>query len=257
MLHLSLLQLDLRWENHEANRQHIETMLQGASQTDVIVLPEMFTTGFSMNPAPLAEEMHGRTMQWMKGLAKQHQALVMGSIIIMEGGQYYNRFVAMGPQGTVTTYDKRHCFRMAGEHEHYEPGQKRVVFSYKGWRICPQICYDLRFPVWSRTHSGPDGPDYDLLIYVANWPSPRVTHWDALLKARAIENQAFVVGVNRIGVDGSSWSYPGHSVALDPLGKVLVQGGDQEALLSATFDLEQIRAYRTKFPVWKDADKVE
>ena len=253
-LRLTLLQLDLHWENHVANQRHIQEMLVGQSQTDVIVLPEMFTTGFSMNPAPLAETMDGLTIQWMQHLAQAHDALVMGSIIIEEAGKYYNRMIAMEPEGLVAQYDKRHCFRMAGEHEHYTAGQDRVIFSYKGWRICPQICYDLRFPVWSRTHSDADGPDYDLLVYVANWPSPRVSHWDALLRARAIENQAFLIGVNRVGIDGSSWAYPGRSVVLDPLAKVLVQGEAEEEILFTTLAPETLTAYRTKFPVWKDAD---
>jgi predicted amidohydrolase len=252
------LQLNLHWEDAEANRKHIENLLTAhAKPADIIVLPEMFTTGFSMNALKQAEEMMGPSMYWMRKLAQQQEALILGSLIILEGGKYYNRFIAMDSFGVVCQYDKRHTFRMAGEHEVYEAGQERKVFEWKGWRICPQVCYDLRFPVFSRTRSDENGPDYDLLIYVANWPKPRISHWETLLKARAIENQAFVIGINRVGTDGVKMEYNGGSVILDHMGNVLAQNYGDEVLLEATLDPGPQKQFREKFPVWKDADEFE
>lgn len=250
------LQLDLRWEDAEANRKHIETLIKAHNQpADIIVLPEMFTSGFTMNTKQNAEEMMGPSMYWMRKLAQQEDALVMGSLIILEGGKYFNRFIAIDSFGIACQYDKRHTFRMAGEHEVFESGQERKVFEWKGWRICPQVCYDLRFPVFSRTRSDENGPDYDLLVYVANWPKPRVSHWEALLKARAIENQCFVIGINRVGIDGVNMEYSGGSAILDHLGNPLAQHYNEEIILEATLDPQPQKRFREKFPVWKDADQ--
>lgn len=255
-LHILALQLDLKWEDAEGNRKHIEEIIhKHGKPSDVIVLPEMYTSGFSMDARKNAEEMMGPSMYWMRKLAQQQEALVMGSLIILEGGKYYNRFIAMDSFGVVSQYDKRHTFRMAGEHEVYESGKERIVFEWKGWRICPQICYDLRFPVFARTKSDENGPDYDLLVYVANWPRPRISHWDTLLQARAIENQAFVVGVNRVGVDGGGFEYSGGTAIIDHMGKPLARHYDQEYVVEATLDPEEMKRYREKFPVWKDGDQ--
>jgi omega-amidase len=252
------LQWDLAWENPEANRQKAANMLAEQDTAGaLIVLPEMFTTGFSMDAPANAENMEGPSLKWMQELASQQQALVTGSLIIEEDGHYYNRFLAVSSAGLVCQYDKRHTFRMAGEHEVYQPGQHRAIFSWQGWRICPQVCYDLRFPVWSRAHSLGTGPDYDLLLYVANWPEPRISHWDALLKARAIENQTYVVGINRIGTDGNEVPYVGSSAIIDYLGKPVIHHRHTETLLKATLEPAPLQSYRQKFPVWKDADIFE
>jgi len=252
------LQLDLRWEDPESNRKHIESMLAAHQKpADIIALPEMFTTGFSMEAQRNAEEMMGPSMFWMRKLAQQEEALIIGSLIILEGGKFYNRFIAMDSYGIVAQYDKRHTFRMAGEHEVFESGQERVIFEYKGWRICPQVCYDLRFPVFSRTRSDEQGPDYDLLVYVANWPKPRISHWDALLQARAIENQTHVIGINRVGIDGVNMEYSGGSAIIDHMGKVLTSQYDTEGVLEAIIDKAPQDRFRGKFPVWKDADEFQ
>ncbi len=194
-LSLSIVQTELVWENPKANFKKFEELLHPLSgKTDLIVLPEMFTTGFSMNPKALYDMPDGETLNWLKQQAKHTNAAVIGSVIIKEEGEFYNRLFFVKPDGTSYTYDKKHLFTLAGEHKHYKPGNNRLIVDYKGWRICPLICYDLRFPVWAR-YKG----DYDCLIYVANWPERRIHAWDTLLKARAIENQVYVAGLNRIG----------------------------------------------------------
>ncbi|MEL6251859.1 MAG: amidohydrolase [Bacteroidota bacterium] len=253
------LQLDLIWQNPEANRKHIDALLNGYQEhADIIVLPEMFTTGFTMDAASNFEELQGPTLFWMKQLAERRDALICGSVIIREDGEFFNRFLMVSPDGLIGEYNKRHLFRMADEHHHYLSGEEWVRAEYKGWRILPQVCYDLRFPVFSRNRLDAEGNlSYDLLIYVANWPTPRVNHWETLLQARAIENQAFVVGVNRVGVDGVNVPYSGSSMILDPKGKRLAFETEKEAILEATLDPEPMNAYREKFPIWKDADVFE
>ncbi|MEM7368528.1 MAG: amidohydrolase [Bacteroidota bacterium] len=258
-LHITALQLDLIWENPEANRSQIEHLLmQENRETDLIVLPEMFTTGFTMKASANYEEMEGETEQWMKRLSRKYDALVGGSIIVKEGTDYYNRFLVVGPEGVIAEYDKRHLFRMSGEHEYYEQGEDWVWFEYKGWKIVPLICYDLRFPVWSRNRIRGDGSlACDLLLYVANWPQKRSHHWETLLRARAIENQCYVVGVNRVGTDGLQIPYTGNSMILDYMGEDLAYNVGDETVLQAELDPGPLNKWRSKFPIWKDADVFE
>ena len=218
-LKTTIIQSDLVWENATENRAQFEAKIHDvvtASTPDIIILPEMFTTGFSMLPAPLAEKMDGPTVTWLLQMAKETNTAICGSLIIEEQGQYFNRFLFALPDGTYHQYDKRHLFTLAGEHKQYTGGKEKCIINYKGWRICPMICYDLRFPVWSRNTN-----DYDLLIYVANWPYQRIEAWSSLLKARAIENMSYTIGVNRVGTDPNENSYSGHSAAIDYLGNDL------------------------------------
>lgn len=216
-LSVTLLQTELHWEDAEANRAMFTKKMDAIEgETDLIVLPEMFTTGFSMNAEKLAEPTHGPTVQWMAQHARQHKAAVTGSVIVREDGAYFNRLFFVFPDGTYQTYDKKHTFTLAGEHKVYSAGKQRLVVDYLGWKICPLVCYDLRFPVWAR-----NTVDYDVLLYVANWPQKRVAAWDALLKARAIENMSYCIGVNRIGDDGNGHPYVGHSAVYDVLGNQL------------------------------------
>ena len=216
-LRISLVQSHLHWENPVANREQFTEKLAGLSGiTDLIVLPEMFTTGFTMNAQPHAETMTGATADWMREQAKNTQAAIIGSVIIEEAGSFYNRCIFVDSKGVLQYYDKKHTFTLAGEHRTYKSGNHHTIIEYKGWRLCPLVCYDLRFPVWARnTHN------YDVLLYVANWPKKRIAAWDALLKARAIENMAYCVGVNRVGLDGNGYEYVGHSGVYDVLGETI------------------------------------
>ncbi|MFC5410077.1 amidohydrolase [Larkinella bovis] len=251
MLHLTLIQTVLHWENPTANRAMLEEKVFALPEkTDLIVLPEMFTTGFTMNARSLAEPMNLTTFRWLKQMAAQTGAVVTGSYMVQEKGQFYNRLIWMEPDGSFDTYDKRHLFRMADEDRTYTAGTKRLIKSWKGWNICPLICYDLRFPVWSRN----TGLAYDLLLYVANWPAPRRTAWNALLQARAIENLAYVAGVNRVGEDGNGHAYAGDSSLIDPKGEVLFRQDQSEAVFQTTLSLDELRAYRERFPAHRDAD---
>jgi predicted amidohydrolase len=245
-----MIQTELAWQEPATNRRELAAHFRGlAGHTDLIVLPEMFTTGFSMDAAALAEPMDGPTIGWLREESAAVGCAITGSLIVTEGGQHYNRLVWATPDGGFAHYDKRHLFRMAREHEHYASGNRRLTVELKGWRICPLVCYDLRFPVWSRNRG-----DYGVLLYVANWPSRRRTAWSALLRARAIENVCYVVGVNRIGKDGNGASYTGDSVALDFLGNVL--GGDRggDFVETVVFDRESLATFRRDFPVHLDAD---
>lgn len=254
-LHLTALQLDLAWENPANNRQHILDLLKEAEPaTDLILLPEMFTTGFTMDSAKNAEPMDGPTSLWMRNIAAQYDALVIGSIVMEDNGQYFNRLLAMAPNGLIAKYDKRHLFRMADEHDHYTAGTDRVILEWRGWKICPQICYDLRFPVFARNTETNGELDYDLLLYVANWPAKRATHWETLARARAIENQAFVAALNRVGTDGAGIPYSGNSLICDYVGQDLAYEVGKEAILTARLDPDEMLAWREKFPIWKDAD---
>ena len=216
-LNSALLQADLVWEDAVANRKQFTQKIKNLSDDiDLIILPEMFSTGFSMNAEVLAEPSKGPSLEWMKQMASEKDAAVTGSLIIKERGQYFNRLYFVYPDASFQKYDKRHTFTLAKENETYASGTERLIVEYKGWRICPLVCYDLRFPVWSRNTE-----DYDVLIFVANWPSVRVRAWDALLKARAIENMCYCIGLNRVGEDGNGHSYSGHSVVFDALGRPL------------------------------------
>jgi predicted amidohydrolase len=227
-------------------------------RTELVLLPEMFSTGFSMDASSLAETMDGPTVSWMRDMAAAHRKVIAGSLIIREGEDYFNRLVWMLPNGQFGHYDKRHCFGLAGEDKHFTPGNKRLIASVKGWRINLCICYDLRFPVWSRQQKvgteAPLEPEYDLLVYVANWPDRRIHAWKTLLPARAIENQCYVAAVNRIGDDGHGIAHSGHSMVIDPMGDILDTAHDQETILTCTLKKSLLLDTRAKLPFWKDAD---
>ena len=223
-------------------------------KTEVVVLPEMFSTGFSMKPTELAEPMDGETVEWMKRVSNENGIVLTGSIIIEEEGKFYNRLIWMLPNGQYGQYDKRHLFAYGEEDKHYSPGNKRLIASVKGWKINLLVCYDLRFPVWARQQSTAAGPEYDVLIYVANWPERRSHAWKTLLCARAIENQCYVIGVNRVGSDGNNIYHSGNSLVIDPLGQVLYHMADEEDIFTIPLQKEKLEEARTKFPFWKDAD---
>ncbi len=263
-LTLTLIQTKLFWENKSANLRMLEEKIKGIPQkTEIVILPEMFSTGFSMNPEELAEPMNGETLTWMKEVSARQGIVLTGSVIISEEGKYYNRLIWMLPNGQFGVYDKRHLFAFAKEDQHYNAGQKRLIASVKGWKINLQICYDLRFPVWSRqqvkkspvAENGAKVPEFDLLIYVANWPERRSHAWKTLLCARAIENQVFVAGVNRVGKDGNEIYHSGNSMVIDPLGQVLYHNEDDEDIFTITLEKEQLENVRGKFPFWNDADE--
>ena len=255
-LKLVALQLDLIWEQAEKNRSQISRLLdQYQAEADLIVLPETFTTGFSMQPGPVSEGTDGPTLRWMQKLAEERKAIVMGSMITHEGDKYFNRMLVVNSAGLLTHYDKRHLFRMAGENASFSEGKKKVIFNCKGWKVCPMICYDLRFPVWSRNRNlGGGQMEYDLLLYVANWPAPRAHHWQSLLKARAIENQAYVAGVNRVGKDQNGLQYSGNSMILNHFGEVIASRSGQPGILAAELESQPMTNYRSSFPIWQDAD---
>lgn len=250
-LHIALFQMDLVWEDHTANLSKIDQWLKQLSQsTDIVFLPEMFTTGFSMKVTELAETMDGPTMQWIIQRSRENNMAICGSLIIKENDQYFNRLVFVEPDGKIHHYDKRHLFTMGNEGNHYQKGSKRLIVHYNGWRICPLVCYDLRFPVWSRNNEA-----YDLLVYVANWPRQRDEVWNTLLKARAIENQVYVAGINRVGQDGQMIHYSGYSQILDAKGTLLANAEiGKETILKAALSYSELQRFRTVFPVLKDAD---
>lgn len=256
-LKFTLIQSELHWEDAEANLSTFEEKIwQIGGSTDVIVLPEMFTTGFTMAAPKMAEHMNMRTFKWMKNMADQTGALMLGSYIVTVHDRYYNRLLWMEPGGNFKTYDKRHLFRMANEHKIYSSGESLLVASWKGWRICPLICYDLRFPVWSRNRweATLKRPSYDVAVYVANWPTARVDAWDTLLKARAIENLSYVVGVNRVGQDGNGIEYNGHSAVISPKGEVIFSNEGVEAIRTLELNANSLSAFRDRFPAYLDAD---
>lgn len=249
-LTVTLVQSALHWHDAEANRALFARRLHDlAGATDLVVLPEMFTTGFTMDARSRAETMDGATVAWMAEQAAKLNAVVTGSVIVEEQGHYYNRLIWMRPDGSRLHYDKRHLFRMADEHLHYAAGRQRLVVELAGWRICPLVCYDLRFPVWSRNRD-----DYDLLLYVANWPERRAHHWRSLCVARAIENLAYVVAVNRVGEDGNGIAYAGDSLAIDPQGRTLAHLAYVEAMQTVVLSRESLQQYRQRFPADRDAD---
>ncbi|OBX21795.1 MULTISPECIES: amidohydrolase [Bizionia] len=251
-LNLAIIQTHLVWEDPKANREHFKTKIQGIKQpVDLIVLPEMFTTGFTMNAQAVAETMDGKTVTWMQKHAAESGAAITGSLIIEENDNFYNRMVFAFPDGTLKTYDKRHSFTLVGEEKVFTAGQEKVIVNYKDWKICLQICYDLRFPVWARNTT-----DYDALIYVANWPKPRVAAWDALLKARAIENMCYCIGVNRVGEDDAQNEYSGHSAVYDVLGNNITPiRPNKDHIELITLDKTHINRYRTKLKFLNDRDQ--
>jgi predicted amidohydrolase len=250
-LSLLLVQAQLRWEAPQSNRQHLAELIGGQRQgVDLIVLPETFTTGFLGDLQSPAESMDGPTLAWMHELARDSEAGICGSAVISDQAGRYNRFLFVSPDGDVIHYDKKHLFAHGGEDKRYRAGQRRVVFEWRGWRICPQVCYDLRFPVWCRNRN-----DYDLLLFVANWPEKRIDAWDALLKARAIENQSFVAAVNRVGEDGHGNRYPGHSAVYDALGQASVLLDGQEQCRFVSLEINQLQKIRRGLPFHQDADR--
>jgi omega-amidase len=260
-LTITIIQSNLHWEDKKANLKMLSKKIESIKEkTEVIILPEMFSTGFSMKPELFAENMDGETVQWMKKMAAEKKIILTGSVIIEDGGKFYNRLIWMLPNDEYGIYDKRHLFAYGNEHTHYNAGSKRLIASVKGWKINLQICYDLRFPVWARQSPLSPGEgqgvrsEYDLLVYVANWPERRSLAWKTLLQARAIENQCYVVGVNRVGNDGNEIYHSGDSMVIDPLGEILYQKTNDEDIFTYTLQKEKLIEVRNKFPFWKDAD---
>ncbi len=253
-LKITTVQTHLFWEDPKANLDMLEEKILAIEETEIVVLPEMFSTGFSMRPKELAETMDGAAIHWMKKLAAKKRLILTGSLMIEEAGKYFNRLIWMLPNGQSGYYDKRHLFAYAGEHEHYTPGQKRLVAQVKGWRILLLTCYDLRFPVWSRQQVANGKPEFDAIIYVANWPDRRSLAWRTLLQARAIENQCFVIGVNRVGEDGNGIYHGGYSSVIDPLGEIMWQQRDAEVCVTHILSFETLQSTREKLPFWKDGD---
>lgn len=253
-LKIVAIQTDIFWENITANLANLEEKLAKiTNEPDLIILPEMFTTGFTMNAKTLAEPMNFTTFKWMKQMAKKHNAVVTGSFIVNENGHNYNRLIWMQPDGEFDTYDKRHLFRMGDEHTFFAAGTKKIIKQLKGWNICPLICYDLRFPVWSRNKNN----EYDLLIYIANWPKSRAFVYSNLLIARALENQAYVIGVNRVGKDGLGLDYSGDSAIINYKGQTIVSETEKEEILYAEINKKELDDFRIKFPAYLDADEFE
>lgn len=250
---IALIQAPLIWENPQANREYFEERVNSIEQEiDLIILPEMFTTGFTMNPKNVAETMEGETILKLKDLAKNKNTAITGSLIVAEEEKYYNRLIFVFPSGKIEYYDKRHLFSLAGEEKIYTSGKEKQIVEYKGWKICPMICYDLRFPVFSRNTE-----DYDLLLYVANWPKPRTNAWDILLKARSVENMCYTLGVNRIGFDESGHEYVGHSQAIDFLGNTIINAEESEGIIIADLDKNAMLEARHKFGFLNDRDAFE
>lgn len=248
-LRISILQQPLIWMDHLANLQHFAQLIDKLDGMDLIILPEMFSSGFAMHaeehaqPSEVIEE-------WLAAQAIKSQAAICGSAAVQTPHGLVNRFLFVTPEGMKFYYDKRHLFRMAREHQHYQSGHRRVIITWRSWRILPQICYDLRFPVFSRNQN-----DYDLIIYVANWPAARAEHWNILLRARAIENQAWLIGCNRVGEDALGLSYQGNSQIINPLGEIIAQTAENHAsIIQGTIALQQVSEYRQRFPAWQDAD---
>jgi len=262
-LTLTLIQTQLYWEDKQANLAMLEQKIDTIREkTEIVILPEMFSTGFSMKPDRFAETMDGTTVQWMKKIAAQKRIILTGSLIIKDGHNFYNRLIWMLPNGEYGCYDKRHLFAYGEEDNHYSAGNKRLITSVKGWKINLQVCYDLRFPVWARQQTSHRKSEqgnlveleYDLLIYVANWPERRICAWKTLLQARAIENQCFVIGVNRTGNDGNNIYHSGDSMVVNAVGEILYHKADDEDVFTVTLEKNSLEETRKKFPFWKDAD---
>jgi predicted amidohydrolase len=251
-MHLALLQTDIVWEDKQANLRRCTDKINALpDEVRLVVLPEMFSTGFSMNPQRLAETEEGKTLKGLRETAVRKAVAITGSVIAEENGRYFNRLFFVFPDGSYKKYDKRHLFSMSEEPLHYTAGAQRLIVEYEGWRICPLICYDLRFPVWSRNY----GDVYDLLIYVANWPAARINAWSALLPARAIENRCYVAGVNRCGADGAGIVHCGRSQVIDYKGTVMATAAENtEDTLIAALSLDKLNTFRKKFPAGNDAD---
>lgn len=248
-LRLALVQSDPIWQDPSANRQRLAEQLADLTPTDLVILPEMFTAGFGSDPKRFSEPSDGETRQWLQQLSKQHNIAICGSYGVDVGDKVANRLVWCQPDQQTAFYDKRHLFRMAGEHTRYVSGKDKLLLNYLGWRINPQVCYDLRFPVWCRSRN-----DFDLQIFVANWPGARRLAWRTLLQARAIENQAYVIGVNRTGTDGKGLHYTGDSLVIAPDGEIVLDAGDRAGVYCTDIDLNRVREWRETFPAHLDAD---
>ncbi|MBI3501295.1 MAG: amidohydrolase [Bacteroidetes bacterium] len=263
-LKITIIQSNLHWENIEANlKMFSEKISSIKEETDLVVLPEMFSTGFTMNNKFLAEKMNGKTLNWMKQMAKEKNCVVTGSVIIEEKKKYYNRLIWMPPSGKYKTYDKRHLFRYAGEEKYYSAGKKKLIVELNGWKICPMVCYDLRFPVWIRNKIKKDPStslgmtaEYDLLLFVANWPERRNHPWKTLLMARAMENQSYVIGINRVGNDGNNIYHSGDSAVINFKGEIISKTpAHEESIETITISKKDLDDWRKNFPAWMDADK--
>ncbi len=257
-LKVSIIQSDLQWESIEANLGNFEEKIWEINEpTDLIILPEMFTTGFSMKPKPLAELMNGKTHNWMRMIAAQRKAVVAGSCIITEKSKFFNRLLVVFPDGKTLHYDKKHLFTLGGEDVEFTPGKEQLTFDLNGWKIRTGICYDLRFPIWGKSKTTKETPfEYDLIFNVANWPAPRIHAWDVLLSARAIENISYSIGVNRLGSDPSGASYPGHSSAYNFKGEQLIHS-KESGILNVTLEREALETFRKRYPFLKDSDQFE
>ena len=252
-LNISLIQTHLHWQDVDANLNHFTDLISDIATTDLIVLPEMFTTGFTMQPELNAEEQGGNGLQWMQQIAKQKNCAITGSIAVKENNHYYNRLYFVFPDGTYQQYNKRHLFRMGNEHQHYTAGDTKIIIDYLGWKICPLVCYDLRFPIWSRNTKQ---NTYDVLLYVANWPEARSFPWQQLLIARAIENQSYVVGVNRVGLDGNNINHSGNSLVLSPKGETLLNfTANNTKCKNVSLNYFSLIEFRKQFPAMLDADE--
>jgi len=255
LLGCTLIQSQLHWEDKNANLQMFEQKINTiTTQTHVVILPEMFSTGFSMQPEKFAEKMDGLTVEWMKKIAGSKKIILAGSIIIEEEQNYFNRLIWMLPNGQFGYYDKRHLFAYGEEDKYYKAGTKRLIASVNGWKVNLMVCYDLRFPVWSRQQLEDGSFEYDVLVYVANWPQKRNTAWKSLLRARAIENQCYVIGVNRVGNDGNNIYHSGDSMIIDPLGEILYQKTEEEDIYTTQLNKETLNEVRDKFQFWRDSD---
>lgn len=249
-MNIALIQPDIIWESPEENLEKYDLMLDKLNHdNDLIVLPEMFTTGFSMHSEKLARPAENKYVDWMLRKVEEHRSAITGSLIINEKGKYYNRLIFADSEGKLSVYDKRHLFKMGGEGEHFSAGRKKLIVKQANWKICPLVCYDLRFPVWSRNRD-----EYDMLLYVANWPASRAEVWNTLLRARAIENQCWVVAVNRVGIDGENIQYNGESQVIDPKGNIRMKLNSSERVAETSVSLEDLRKFKKKFPVWNDRD---
>jgi len=250
-LTVTLIQAELFWEDISANLAAFDKKIDAISEkTDIIILPEMFTTGFTMNAGKLAESMNGSAVSWIITKSRQKNAHILGSVIIVEGERYFNRLLWAKPEGELKTYDKKHLFRMTGEHTVFSPGNSHLTVMVNGWKLRTFICYDMRFPIWVRNIAN----QYDAAIYIANWPSKRAPHWKLLMPARAVENQCYVIGVNRVGEDGNGLAYSGDSSIIDPMGNILFQQADIPCIHTAKLNYDRIREYRETFAAWQDAD---
>lgn len=263
-LNIGLLQTDIVWKDIPRNLNKITEIIAKLPEgLDIIILPEVFATGFIVDDPTIVDD--GSILRWMTNIANTYNCVIIGSVLTLADGNYYNRLHVVGPNQLYYKYDKAHLFTMAGENQLFSHGRERITFSYNDWQIAPMVCYDLRFPVWARNclkhnianNTNNNSFSYDVLIYVANWPQKRITHWNTLLRARAIENQAYVIGVNRTGVDGNGLIYNGSTTVVDYLGEVVLNNTDSEICLQITLDKKSLIDYRESFPVWKDADNFQ